>query len=242
MAQELVYDLLVHPFYSFGDLFWDASLEYQQFIKRYQKTLENARHMKQVWLTHVKEIAKNPDRGLILIRPDFEHFVSESKRDFAAFPPYYHAPNSLKTLIVKVGIGLFNELEGEALNRLGQERTVVLQSKGRTSDPKAFIEQLLASSLKNINVKNGRGTGMGEYYPVCVKDYSETFSRLTGQFVRRSRSKSLSYYSSNHYSANYSDIANRHKELRARAKNGSPTGKNSYFLRCFFNKTGSKNN
>lgn len=70
MNNEITYDLLVHPFFSLIDITNTLPKDFSR--ARVNTALRNAKFMKGFWLAHIKELAKQPQWGIILIRPNYE--------------------------------------------------------------------------------------------------------------------------------------------------------------------------
>ncbi|HLC79397.1 MAG TPA: hypothetical protein VJG83_03115 [archaeon] len=174
MSEPLTYDLLVHPFYS---------LAYYHARDK-SVLLENALLYKKIWFAHIRLLAKSKDRGLLIIRPDFEHAAR-----------FHLIQGGIDLKLIKKGEIFFSELKSYAKSKL-KGREIVMEDPILGGGYRGRFNVELKLSGKILATGNKIGLAMGEYYypffgGACIDTVAKAFSQVFGQRIRISVSRSI---------------------------------------------------
>ena len=203
MVQEIVWDLLVHPFHRMITIFHYSPSEAERQI-----AIKNANTSFDIWQETIREASRS-GKGLVLVRPNFE----------SAIQGHIAENNQSSLLLANEALRLYNKLERFARRNLPR-RCVVVSDKTNLHD--TFFNSRLARKFKSGKLKAAKGIGlsMGDYYNECVMTSANYFTILTGQRVRPSISRSVVSYLTDLFSNRLEliDFSQWHSKVLARAK------------------------
>lgn len=173
-SKHYVYDFLVHPFYSLNRFSGSSkSVKVAELVVPISNEVvrQNSELMGKLWRERIEKIASDPDRGLVIVKAPVSHaFAKEFEQSLIRF----------------------------AKLQLGDERCKVIPTPVPGSMERTLL--LFAQHVKRmvdegeLKPKQGiSGMAMGEWFDECVSQFSKIFSRVTGQKLTRSISRSLRF-------------------------------------------------